>query len=61
VIVEGDNQLTLTHDGYGDFTVFIENGIIVSGEAVDGSWTGGFRYEPDAPTLELLAQTLDAE
>ncbi len=61
VIVEGDNQLTLTNDGYGDFTVFIENGIIVSSEAVNGSWTGVFRYEPDLPTLELLEQALNAE
>jgi hypothetical protein len=61
VIVEGDSQLTLTNDGYGDFTVFIENGIIVSGEAVNGSWTGVFRYEPDLPTLQLLEQALNAE
>jgi hypothetical protein len=61
VIVEGDNQLTLTNDGYGDFTVFIENGVIVSGEAVNGSWTGVFRYEPDVPTLKLLEQALNAE
>ena len=61
VIVEGDNQLTLTNEGYGDFTVFIENGLIVSGEAVNGSWTGVFRYEPDLPTLEILEQSLNAE
>jgi hypothetical protein len=61
VIVEGDNQLTLTNDGHGDFTVFIENGVIVSGEAVNGSWTGVFRYGPDLPTLELLEQALNAE
>lgn len=61
VIVEGDNRLTLTNDGYGDFTVFIENGVIVSGEAANGSWTGVFRYEPDLPTLELLEQALNAE
>jgi hypothetical protein len=61
VIVEGENQLTLTNDGYGDFTVFMENGIIVSGEAVNGSWTGVFRYEPDLPTLKLLEQALNAE
>ncbi len=61
VIVEGDNQLTLTNEGYGDFTVFIENGIIVSGEAVNGSWTGVFRYEPDLPTLGILEQSLNAE
>jgi hypothetical protein len=61
VVVEGDNQLTLTNEGYGDFTVFIENGIIVSGKAVNGSWTGVFRYEPDLPTLKLLEQALNAE
>ena len=61
VIVEGDNQLTLTNEGYGDFTVFIENGIIISGEAVNGSWTGVFRYEPDLPTLGILEQSLNAE
>ncbi len=58
VVVEGDNQLTLTNEGYGDFTVFIENGIIVSGEAVNGSWTGVFRYEPDRAILELLDEAL---
>ena len=56
VIVEGDNQLQLTNPSYGDFTVFIEDGLIVSGEAADGSWSGVFRYEPDAATLELLAK-----
>lgn len=56
VIVEGENQLQLTNASYGDFTVFIEDGLIVSGEAADGSWSGVFRYEPDAATLELLAQ-----
>ena len=55
-IVEGENKLTLTNADYGDFTVFIEDGIIVSGEAVDGSWSGVFRYEPDPETLKLLEQ-----
>ena len=61
VIVEGENQLTLTTEGYGDFTVFIENGLIVSGEAVNGSWSGVFRYEPDLPTLGILERSLNAE
>ena len=61
VIVEGENQLTLTNEGYGDFTVFIENGLIVSGEAVNGSWSGVFRYEPDLPTLGILERSLNAE
>jgi len=61
VIVEGDNQLQLTNPSYGDFTVFIEDGLIVSGEAADGSWSGVFRYEPDAATLELLAKEVATE
>lgn len=61
VIIEGDNQLQLSNSNYGDFTVFIEDGLIVSGEAADGSWTGTFRYEPDAATLTLLAQETTAE
>ena len=61
VIVEGDNQLQLTNPSYGDFTVFIEDGLIVSGQAVDGSWSGVFRYEPDAATLELLAKEVATE
>ncbi|MCF8529546.1 MAG: hypothetical protein K9G13_06595 [Aquiluna sp.] len=60
-IVEGDNQITLTNSNYGDFTVFIEEGLIVSGEAVDGSWTGVFRYSPDRAVLDLLATALEAE
>ena len=60
-IVEGDNQLTLTNENYGDFTVFIEDGLIVSGEAVNGSWTGVFRYSPDSTVLGLLASELGAQ
>jgi len=61
VIVEGDNQLQLTNPSYGDFTVFIEDGLIVSGEAADGAWSGVFRYEPDAATLELLDKEVATE
>lgn len=54
VIVEGENQLSLENKDYGDFTVFIEDGLIVSGEEATGAWTGVFRYEPDLPLLERL-------
>jgi len=54
VIVEGENKLSLENKDYGDFTVFIENGLIVSGEEATGAWTGVFRYEPDLPLLERL-------
>ena len=58
VVVEGDNQLSLSNESYGNFTVFIENGLIVSGEEASGSWTGVFRYEPDRAILELLDEAL---
>ena len=54
VVVEGENQLSLENKDYGDFTVFIENGLIVSAEEATGAWTGVFRYEPDLPLLERL-------
>ena len=54
VVVEGENKLSLENKNYGDFTVFIENGLIVSGEEASGAWTGVFRYEPDLPLLERL-------
>ena len=60
-IVEGDNQLTLTNENYGDFMVFIEDGLIVSGEAVNGSWSGVFSYSPDRSVLDLLAAALEPE
>lgn len=58
VVVEGDNQLSLSNESYGNFTVFIENGLIVSGEEASGAWTGVFRYEPDRAILELLDEAL---
>lgn len=58
VVVEGDNQLTLSNESYGNFTVFIENGLIVSGEEASGAWTGVFRYEPDRAILALLDKAL---
>jgi hypothetical protein len=58
VVVEGDNQVSLSNESYGTFTVFIDNGRIVSGEEASGSWTGVFRYEPDRALLELLDEAL---
>ena len=59
IIVEGENQLSLENADYGSFTVFIEDGLIVSGEEATGAWTGVFRYEPDLALLERLARELD--
>jgi hypothetical protein len=49
--------ISVTNDVSSPFQVVIENGLIVSGSAIDGSWTGTFNYQPD---LEVLAR-LSAE
>lgn len=59
-VVEGIYQLTLKNPAYGDFTVFIEDGLIVSAEEVNGAWTGVFRYEPDQEVLKLLEEAIDS-
>jgi hypothetical protein len=59
VIVEGENKLSLENKDYGDFTVFIENGLIVSGEEATGAWTGVFSYEPDLALLERLEREIN--
>ncbi len=54
VIEEGENSISLTHPEYGDFTVFIENNLIVSGQSNTGGWEGEFEYAPDPETLARL-------
>ena len=49
--------LSITNDVSSPFEVVIQNGLIVSGGALDGSWTGTFSYEPD---FEILALITDA-
>jgi hypothetical protein len=51
VVVEGTDQLSRVNKACGDFTVFIENGLVVSGEEGTGAWTGVFSYDPDLPLL----------
>lgn len=57
-VIEGTDQLTLKNAAYGNFTVFIKDGLIVSAEEVDGAWTGVFIYEPNQEVLDLLAKSL---
>jgi len=54
VVEEGENSISLTHPDYGDFTVFIENNLIVSGQSNTGGWEGEFEYAPDPETLARL-------
>jgi len=54
VIEEGEGTISLSHPDYGDFTVFIENNLIVSGESNTGGWEGEFEYAPDPETLARL-------
>ena len=60
VIEEDGNRLTLRNDNYGNFTMVIEEGLIVSAEEVEGAWSGVFRYEPDAEVLSRLAASIAA-
>ena len=47
--------LSITNDVSSPFEVVIQDGLIVSGGALDGSWTGTFSYEPDFEILALIA------
>jgi hypothetical protein len=45
--------LSITNEVSSPFEVVIEDGLLVSGLAIDGSWSGSFSYQPD---LEVLAK-----
>ncbi|SCX05985.1 hypothetical protein [Candidatus Aquiluna sp. UB-MaderosW2red] len=47
--------LSISNDVSSPFEVVIEDGLIVSGGALDGSWSGTFSYEPDFEILALIA------
>jgi hypothetical protein len=47
--------LSISNDVSSPFEVAIQDGLIVSGGALDGSWTGTFSYEPDFEILALIA------
>ena len=61
VIIETETGVSISQPEYGDFTVVIENGLVVSGFENAGSWTGTFAYEPDPKVTELVAELLAAE
>jgi hypothetical protein len=46
--------LSITNDDSIPFEIVIQDGLIISGGALDGSWTGTFIYEPDFEILALV-------
>ena len=61
VITETETGVSITHPEFGDFTIVIENGLVVSGFDNGGSWTGEFVYEPNPRVSELIAEVLAEE
>lgn len=61
IVTETETGLSINHPEYGDFTVVIENGLVVSGFDNQGTWTGDFVYEPDPKVTKLVAEQLAAE
>ena len=61
VIVVTDTGVSITNPNLGDFTVVIENGLVVSGSANDGSWTGVFTYEPDPKVTQMVEELVAQE
>ena len=60
-VTETETGVSLSHPEFGDFTVVIEDGLIVSGFDNGGSWSGDFVYQPDARVSELVAEVLAEE
>lgn len=59
VITETDTGVSISHPEFGDFTVVIEDGLVVSGFDAAGSWTGEFVYESNPRVNELIALALE--
>jgi hypothetical protein len=58
VVTETENGISISHPEFGDFTVVIADGLVVSGFDNSGSWTGEFSYEPDSRVTELVEAAL---
>lgn len=58
VVEETDTGVSISNELFGDFTIVIENGLVVSGFDNGGSWEGEFSYKPDAMVTELVAQMM---
>lgn len=58
VVEETDTGVSISNEQFGDFTIVIEGGLVVSGFDNGGSWEGEFFYEPDPTVMELVARAL---
>lgn len=58
IIVETETGVSLSNPSFGDFTVIIENGLVVGAFENAGNWTGTFSYEPDAMVTDLVLTQL---
>lgn len=61
VIAETDSGVSITHPEYGDFTLVIVDGLVVSASDNSGSWTGEFSYEPNQMVTDMVAEILAEE
>lgn len=58
ILTETDTGIAISHPQHGDFTLVIENGLVVSAFENAGNWTGIFSYEPDALVTQLVLELL---
>lgn len=61
VITETENGVSITHPEYGDFSLVIADGLVVSGSDNNGTWTGEFSYVPNDMVTKLVADIVTAE
>lgn len=58
LITETVDGFSINHPQHGDFTMVIENGLVVSAFENSGNWIGVFSYEPDAMVTRLVQELL---
>ena len=61
VIAETENGVSITHPEYGDFSLVIADGLVVSGSDNNGTWTGEFSYVPNEMVTKLVADIIATE
>jgi len=57
-VTETETGISISHPEHGDFTLVVENGLVVSAFENSGDWTAVFTYEPDAMVTELVLELL---
>lgn len=58
IIVETDTGVSLSNPNFGDFTLIIEDGLVIAAFENAGNWTGTFSYQPDATITALVLAEL---